>query len=252
MNEQQLYLWCAHPEDDLSESATRACANLLSREERARWQRFPFARHRREYLTTRVLVRFALSQCHPLPPDAWRFQVNKFGKPAAEPECSLKFNLSNSPGLVVCLVARGVDVGVDVEPFERAGKIADLAPEVFSPLEMVQLEDLRGQERLDRALSLWTLKEAFIKARGMGLSMPLKKFSFLFESANEIRLELDSSLRNEPGRSSRFCVLDYAGHRIATMVESKSVPRMQLWEMRPLLAIPKRLPLNDVRWFQAS
>jgi 4'-phosphopantetheinyl transferase len=249
-NGEVLYLWCAYPESSLSEAVTSKCLLLLSEDEHARWRSFRFERHRREYLTTRTLVRTALSQYHPLSPEAWRFQCNAFGKPAANPECGLRFNLSNSPGLAVCLIAQGAEVGVDVEPYAQAEQIAELAPKVFSPLELAQLETLRGHERLDRALTLWTLKEAYTKAKGVGLTLSLNKFSFLFGGAKGIRLELDPDLCEEPGHW-RFCLLDHAGHRIALMTERSTVPELHLWQMRPLLAPPAQMPFNAVRWFPA-
>ena len=110
-----------------------ACASLLSEGERARWQKFRFERNRREYLATRALVRTALSRHGATLPEAWRFSCNEFGKPATEPASGLHFNLANSLGLVVCLIAEGAEVGVDVESLERAEQIVELAPGVFSP-----------------------------------------------------------------------------------------------------------------------
>ena len=248
MDNDPLYLWCAHPEEVLAE----ACAPLLSEDERALWRTFRFDRHRREYLTTRALARTALSHYHPLAPEAWRFQKNSYGKPTVDPNCGLRFNLSNSPRLVVCLIARGVEVGVDAEPIERAEKIAELAPEVFSSLELAQLEALPGPEKLDRALSLWTLKEAYIKSRGVGLSLPLNKFSFLFGGVEGIRLELDPCLGNEDGRRWQFCLIEHSGHRIALMAERATVPELQVWDARPLLAPPTRLAAVGELWFPAS
>jgi 4'-phosphopantetheinyl transferase len=251
MDKKILHLWYAHPED-LTEAVAQACTSLLSEDERAQWQTFRFDRHRREYLTTRALVRTALSQYHPLTPEAWRFQTNPYGKPAVDPDCGLRFNLSNSPGLVVCLIAQGADVGVDAEPIEHAEKVAELAPEVLSPLELAQLEALRGPEKLDRALSVWTLKEAYVKARGVGLSLPLNKFSFLFGGVEGVRLELDPCLGTEPGSRWRFCLVEHAGHRIALMAEGATVPELQVWEARPLLAPPTRLAVGGERWFPTS
>ena len=251
MDKKPLHLWYAHPED-LSEAVARACATLLSEDERAQWRTFRFDRHRREYLTTRALMRTALSHYHPLAPEAWRFQTNPYGKPTIEPDCGLRFNLSNSPGLVVCLIAQGAEVGVDAEPIERAEKVAELASEVLSPLELVQLETLRGPARLDRILSLWTLKEAYVKARGMGLSLPLSKISFLFGGVEGIRLELDPRLGMEPGSRWQFCLLEHAGHRIALMAERASTPELEVWEARPLLAPPRRLAAVEEPWFPSS
>ena len=199
-------------------------------------------------MTTRALLRTALSHYRPVAPQAWRFKLNGHGKPALEPECGLHFNLSNSVGLVVCLVADGAEVGVDVEALERASQILKLAPEVFSDAEQAQLENLSEAGKLERALSLWTLKESYIKARGMGLALPLDKFSFLFGGAEGVRLEIDPSLGDAPERWG-FCQLDYAGHRIAAMVERKAAGALEMWEARPVLAAPVRVSAGNVRWF---
>jgi len=248
MNNDALQLWLAYPDDLLAEGVAQACELLLSEDERARWQGFRFDRLRREYLTTRALARTSLSHNHPIAPETWRFTLNAHGKPSAEPGYGLNFNLSNSRDLVVCLIARGAEVGVDVEPFKRAKEIAEVAPRVFSPLELAQLETLPDSERLDRGLSLWTLKEAYIKARGMGLSLPLNKVSCVFGETEGIRLELDWCLSDESGRW-RFCLLDHAGHRIALMVEKAADPELEIQETRPVLAAPARLPNCSARWF---
>ncbi len=251
MDRDTLQLWFAYPNDLLAEEVAQACEMPLSEEERVRWQAFRFEALRREYLATRALARTSLSHNHPIAPEVWRFTLNAYGKPTAEPACGLHFNLSNSRELVVCLIARGAEVGVDVEPFKRAREIAEVAPRVFSPLELAQLEALPDSERLDRGLALWTLKEAYIKARGMGLSLPLKKVSFVFEETDGIRLELDPCLNDESGRW-RFCLLDHAEHRIALMSERKADPALEIWEARPALASPTRLSNGSSRWFPHS
>lgn len=222
---------------------------MLSEEEHARWQRFRFERHRREYLTTRALIRRALSHYLPVAPEDWRFELNAHGKPRVIPECGLHFNLSNTPGLVVCLIARGTEVGVDLEPCKQAEKIVELAPQVFSSLELAQLEELRGEAKLDRALSLWTLKEAYIKARGLGFSLPLQKFSFLFGGEAGIRLEVDPAWGEDAGRSWQFSLIEREGHRIALMAgRGGAAPKLQQWEARPVLAAPKLLTSGAERW----
>jgi 4'-phosphopantetheinyl transferase len=252
IEEGSLYLWCAHPQDLSTEAAIQSCEAMLNEGERIRWRGFRLERHRCEYLTTRALVRTALSQYFPIAPEEWRFQVNAFGKPGVEPATGLRFNLSNSPGLVVCLIAKGVEVGVDVEPHERSAEIAEVATQFLSPRELAQFEALQGGDRLDRALTLWTLKEAYIKARGMGLSLPLKGISFVFGSEEEIRLELDAERSNAPPVDWRFGLLDYAGHRIALAVEGAALAELQIWSARPVLAPAVRLPDGGVRWFPAQ
>jgi 4'-phosphopantetheinyl transferase len=249
MDRKPLKLWCAYPGDLQVEGVAEACAALLNDEERARVARFKFEQHRRESLATRALVRTALSRSRPVAAREWRFTSNAQGKPAVDPECRLSFNLSNSPGLVVCLVAEGVaEVGVDVESQERAKQIMELVPKVFSAREREQLAALPDAEKLDRALSLWTLKESYIKARGLGLSIPLDEFSFVFGGAEGIRLEINAGLGDDGGRW-RFCQLDYAGHRIAGMVDRSAAGELEVWEARPVLAAPVCADVGEVRWF---
>jgi 4'-phosphopantetheinyl transferase len=247
MAEDSFHLWCAFPDDLLNEEAADACARLLSGDERARWQRFRFDEHRREYLATHALARIALSHYHPMAPGAWRFSSNKFGKPAIDPECGLRFNLSNSLGLVVCLISEGSEVGVDVEPRTRAGSIAEVGPRMFSQKEQAQLEALPDEARPERALHLWTLKEAYIKARGMGLALPLNEFSFVFQKGGLIQMEIDPSLGDEPERW-RFCLLDHAGHCIALMVESRGEPELNVWEVRFPFCAPRQLDPGGRKW----
>jgi 4'-phosphopantetheinyl transferase len=251
MEKETFHLWCAYPDDLLEQEATQACQLLLSEDERARWEAFKFDRHRREYLATHALARIALSYNHALRPEAWRFQMNAYGKPSADPESGLQFNLSNSPRLVVCLIGERAEVGVDLEPRERAASIAEVGPRMFSARELKQLESLREDERPERCLQLWTLKEAYIKARGMGLALPLNNFSFLFGGSQGIRMALDSSVGDEPGRW-RFCLLQHAGHCIAMMVESRTAPALQLWDVRLPIMTPRRITGVKQQWFPRS
>ena len=149
-----LNLWYSHPEDLPAQIAAETCEQILSTEELARSKAFRFEKHRREYLTTRFLVRNALSHYHPFPPEEWKFQANPYGKPAVTQDCDLRFNLSNTQELVVCLIGKDIELGIDIEPLHRAGEVAKVAGEVFSSLELAQLEVLSDPDRLDRALSL--------------------------------------------------------------------------------------------------
>jgi 4'-phosphopantetheinyl transferase len=162
--------------------------------------------------------------------------------------------------LAVCLIARpaaqsgaaapgvGVDVGVDVESFARAEEIVPLAARVFSAAERAPLEVLPIAARPDRALSLWMLKEAYIKARGMGLSLPLDGISFLFDGPEAIRFEVAPGVDDDPARW-RFCQFDHAGHRIALGVEANAAGPLEIFEVRPPLGPPARLALDSPSWF---
>lgn len=234
-----LQLWCAFPDDLLDPAVEEECAALLNEEERDRWQRFRPEHRRREYLATHALARKALSFYRPVEPRDWRFVTNAYGKPSPASGCGLHFNLSNSAGLAVCLVA-DVEVGVDVEARKRAHEIAKVEYKVFSAAELAQLDALPGSEQPDRYLSLWTLKEAYIKARGMGMALPLREISFLFDHAGTVRLDVAAGVDEDPSRW-RFRSFDHAGHRIAMAWDGATGWPLEVWEARPPTASPKHI-----------
>jgi 4'-phosphopantetheinyl transferase len=253
-----LELWLAYPSDLAEPAVEEACAAILDDDERARAARFRFARHRLEFLATHALTRVALSHAHALPPRAWSFSINKYGKPSPNSECGLRFNQSNSLELAVCLIARTestdsaiAEVGVDVESLARAEEIVPLAPRVFSTAERAQLDALPAIARPDHALSLWTLKEAYIKARGMGLSLPLDGISFLFDGEQAMRFEVAPSVDDDSGRW-RFCRFDHDGHRVALAVEANAAGPLEIFEVRPPTGKPTRLGLSSPAWFPIS
>jgi 4'-phosphopantetheinyl transferase len=199
---------------------------LLDEAELRRMHAFRFERHRREYLVTRALVRTTLSRYREGAPEAWRFRTNEYGRPALEDPDGLYFNLTNHPTMVVCAVAGHLDVGVDVEPLDRADDILGVAPTVFSPVELRELGSLSGDARRDRALSLWTLKEAYIKARGMGLSLPLAGFSFRFGEGHP-EITFHDGISDDVDRWV-FRILDLAEHRIAVAFGGPGARRLRL------------------------
>jgi 4'-phosphopantetheinyl transferase len=172
---------------------------LLSPEERARRARYKFEHSRREYLLTRALVRTTLSRYAPVAPRAWTFRQNEYGCPsiAAAEHAWLRFNLSNTAGLIACAVVREREVGVDVEEVTRPGETVTIADRFFSPLEFEALRRLPEEAQRARFFDYWTLKEAYIKARGMGLAIPLDQFSFLLDEAPPIRVAFDPRLGDD-------------------------------------------------------
>jgi 4'-phosphopantetheinyl transferase len=172
---------------------------LLTPEEEAQRARFVFPAGRVEYLLTRALCRVVLSRYTDVAPADWRFRRGPHGKPEIDDARGawLRFNLSNTRGLVACVVARGCDVGVDVEDTERAGETVGLANRFFSPAEVAALLALPPEARSRRFFEYWTLKEAYMKARGFGLSVPLDRYSFDV-AAQEIGIAFDPRLTDDP------------------------------------------------------
>jgi 4'-phosphopantetheinyl transferase len=176
-------------------------------------------------------VRTVLSRYGTSRPADWRFTRNAHGRPELDPPGHLRFNLSNSPGLVGCAVALH-EVGLDLEPHARAEAILRLAGRVFSDEERRALAALPESARAGRALSLWTLKEAYLKARGTGISLPLQEITFAPAAPTPIAMTLGPSLGDDPARW-HFRLLDHAGHRVA--LATGAALRLRARETIPLL-----------------
>lgn len=241
----EAHLWIARPDGLRDPDLLAAYARLLSDDEvRVADQcRLPERRH--EHLVTRALVRTVLSRyAGNVPPQAWRFTANPYGRPeidAPAAATSLRFNLSNTHGLVVCLVARDREVGVDVEAVDRAVRCLDVADHYFAPPEVAALRALPAAAQPERFLTYWTLKESYIKARGMGLSLPLEQFAFVLDPARPgaIAIEIDPALGDRPERWQFQTLRHRDTHAIATAVERRPgdlVPvRIVVRETVPLL-----------------
>jgi 4'-phosphopantetheinyl transferase len=156
----------------------------LDRGERERAARFRIAADRREFVAAHALLRIMLAHHLGVPPTAWRFLADANGKPSIDPNVGphqLPFNLSHTRGLVaVALTSRGA-IGVDVEEIDEAKADLAIAEAYFARSEVDLLEKALPSERARCFFRLWTLKEAYIKAIGKGLSAPLDSFAFTLE-----------------------------------------------------------------------
>ncbi len=174
----------------------------MSQSELQQWRRFHFAEHRNQYLLTRALVRWTLSQHSPAVAEhQWEFKFNEHGRPSIAPfdssSTNLNFNVSHTKGMIALVIGQMTELGVDVENTKRDPEIAKSAKSFFSPLEITALRQLPKQRQLDRFFDLWTLKESYIKARGLGLAIPLDSFSFDLSSTN-IHLTLHQGANDDP------------------------------------------------------
>lgn len=185
-------------------------AALMTPEETARHDRFVSARDRALFLATRALVRTTLSRYAAVDPTAWRFGTHGNGKPHIDTPAlavPLHFNLSNTHGLIVCAVSTTFAmIGVDTEPLDRRNASVNLAHRYFSPIEEADLRALPESQHQRRFLSYWTLKESYIKARGLGLAIPLDQFSFLFDR-DGISIAFDPRIGDDPAQW-RFALME--------------------------------------------
>jgi len=212
---------------------------LLTPEECARRARFYFPKGRTQYLLTRVLARITLSLYADVAPGDWRFTPNAYGKPEiAEPidalSRSLRFNLSNTEGLQACIVGRERELGVDVESTERRAEAFEIADRFFSSAEVAELCACPEPARSERFYYYWTLKEAYIKARGAGLSIPLDRFSFSLAAPN---IGFRDTAVFEPPEHWQFGTHRFESRHILSYAlrrEQRAPVRVRLRELEPL------------------
>jgi len=183
----EIHIWMVSP-DEIDDHALLDCQTLLSEAEERRWRRFHFEKDRRIHLISRALIRTTLSGYTGADPRAIAFCENKYGKPEiATPDHRppIRFNLSHTKGLIVCVVALTEDIGVDVEcPDSRHRETAEIARRFFSPAEAQDIGAAGEEMREELFFHYWTLKEALIKAMGRGLSIPLDQFAFELSPEN--------------------------------------------------------------------
>jgi 4'-phosphopantetheinyl transferase len=208
-----LWYWLFEP---LEETVAARCLAVLSDDERWRYERYHFDRDRRLYLATRALVRSTLARYLGQPAGALRFASDPSGRPYLQhPDRPLlHFNLTNTPGLVVCVVsAAHAYVGVDAEAVDRTADYVGLSKRFFSPQEAAALVGAAPAERPRRFFDCWTLKESYVKARGEGLALPLDRFAFDVSDDRDITF----SSADDDARAWRFALLDVSSAFVAAV-----------------------------------
>ena len=213
---------------------------LLSADERERLGRFRFDADRRRYAIARALTRTVLSRYADIPPTGWRFAVTEYGQPVIHSDqcgsAPLCFNLSRTKGMVVLAVRQERAVGVDVENVHRGASL-EVANRFFASTETADLKTVEPALQEDRFFQYWTLKEAYVKARGAGLAIPLDGFSFSLRSPRSIALSIAPSLDDVPQRW-RFWQLRPSGDHVVAVCAERSA-------RDEILTVRRCVPLED-------
>jgi 4'-phosphopantetheinyl transferase len=160
---------------------------VLSSDEAIRASRFHFANHRQRFVAARALLRTILAGYLTTDPTELVFTYSKREKPSLGPahaENGITFNVSHSGGIALYAFTRQRELGVDVEQIRRDFEVEAIARRFFSPHEQEQLAKLPAAEKIDAFFRCWTRKEAYIKATGDGLSLPLTQFDVSLDGGN--------------------------------------------------------------------
>ena len=173
----EVHSWCASL-DVPPETSARLYATLTF-DERNRSARFRLERDRQRFIVAHGVLRELLGRYLQTQPGRISYVYNAFGKPDLSPEFGgrLKFNLSHSAGLALIAIAADSNVGADLEYIRPQSDYAEIARRFFSAAEVDQLIALPGHLYAEAFISCWTKKEAYLKACGDGLAIPLNSFS---------------------------------------------------------------------------
>ncbi len=164
--------------------------DLLSDDERERAARFRFERHRRRYLAAHIALHEILGRYLAISPAKLSFEFGANGKPRLLPamECGLEFNLSHSNEMALIAVTRGRELGVDVEHVRQTFEFQEVAERFFTVKEVAALRSLPEALQRQAFFKCWTSKEAFLKAKGTGLSGPLDEVEISLTHDQQVRI----------------------------------------------------------------
>jgi 4'-phosphopantetheinyl transferase len=197
----RVHVWKVCLNKVVDDSLLKSYVGILSAGELAKQQRFVFAKDKHRYLVTRALVRIALSRFAEIDPAEWCFIDNGYGRPMLHP-ChvgvrSLSFSVSHSGEWVVMALGQDIEIGIDIEDL-RANAPLQLAESYFAKTEALELRRLQTEERHFRFFELWTLKESYTKARGLGLSIPLQSISFDLRKPGDVAFDCELACDRNP------------------------------------------------------
>jgi 4'-phosphopantetheinyl transferase len=178
---------------------------LLSPEELQRAARFRTGSPRLDFILTRGTLRSLAGPYLGIEPQHVSFRYSEYGKPLLEGAFDLRFNVSHTDGLALVAFVRTRDIGVDVEKIKAATDARKLAERFFSDRECSFLENLSGEELHAAFFRCWTRKEAYLKARGEGLSLPLHQFDV---SVAEDEPQALLATRPDPTEADRWLLRD--------------------------------------------
>lgn len=218
-------------------SSVTHLSRLLDEEESKRAARFHFERDRVRFIVARAGLRMILGQYLKIDPAGIEFSYSAYGKPAlsrAHPDSVLKFNLAHSHDLALYAFSPKRELGIDVEHMRPEVAGDDIAERFFAAAEVDALRRFSAERRMEAFFNCWTRKEAYIKARGEGLTFPLGDFVVSMAPGEPAGL---LTVRGAPQEAARWSLQELnagEGYAAAVAVEGHDW-RLKLWEGNSIL-----------------
>jgi 4'-phosphopantetheinyl transferase len=207
----------------------------LAEDERSRAERFYFQRDRERFVAARGVLRAILGLYLNRAAQSVSFRYGSHGKPALARESganAIHFNMSHSHGVALYAITRGRDIGVDLEFMRESLEVEQLEERFFSQCEIASLRALPASLRKYAFFLCWTRKEAYIKARGEGLSLPLDQFDVSLIPGEPVALLRTQA---DPDEAFRWSLQELSigpGYVSALAVEGHGWS-LSCWEWRP-------------------
>lgn len=227
----EVHVWRARLEGRAAEVGD--LERLLSPNERARADRFHFLKDREQFILARGTLRRLLSRYLGTEPERLPFRTTPYGKPFLPPEAggdTLRFNLSHAGGLALYAVTLGRELGIDIEAIRPRVVQESVAERFFAPAEVAALRSLPPDQQPEAFFACWTRKEAYIKAKGEGLSIPLASFEVSLLPGEPAALHRTETDPEEAARWSLTTLDAGAGYAAALAVEGHDW-RLRCWEI---------------------
>lgn len=222
IQEGEVHLWRA--DIGTTSSAVEQLSASLGDEELSQAQRFRFAVHRDRFIVRRAVLRSVLARYLECDPAAIELERSAFGKPFLAPrhDSDLRFNCSHSENLALLAVTRGRAVGVDLERIRPDFSDHAIPERFFAPREAARLRALPADRQPEAFFDLWVRKEAYVKARGMGLSLALDSFEVPLGDAEPVRLLRTAPDTEEAGRWTMVSLRPAPAYPAALVVEGQA------------------------------
>lgn len=219
---------------DLPVDGVQALRGFLAEDEIERADRFHQETDRTRFIIGRGLLKCLLARYLNVRPNEIRFQYNPWGKPYLSPEIhpsAPMFNFSHSQDLALCALSRDRMVGVDIEHVRPMAEYPDIAERFFSTQEIDAIAARPEPMRQRAFFSCWTQKEAFVKALGQGLSIPLNRFELPVGSPDITSVTYEGFGSLETSRWS-LRALNLGADYVGAIAVEGDIPQVQCWDWK--------------------
>lgn len=238
----QAHLYLATTEDWTRGNRLTATLEFLSPDERRRYERFRVTAPARAFATGRALARQVLALYADVAPGDWRLDPDEHGRPRITGPPggpALEFNLSHNDDLVACLVTGGAACGVDVESMARRVDALRIAEHSFGEEETRDLRARDGADRRRRFFAYWTLKEAYLKARGRGIEMRMDSAVFCLAEEGRITVDFAARAEDRPDRWQFSLYQTVADEMVAVALRRETGENLEIRAFQSTPAAPQ-------------